>query len=181
MECAVLIRKDNEHSQFWSNLMADADRTAPLSPQEVIAQHQGFEGESVMCLCFPEKSNPLVLDAVKMFDKLADENNFLFLYVSSESKTYMDELDTLFSYIGYDYGSFGTEQGRPYSSIFNEILFGRVEKLRSFKDKLNEHLLFPDKPTVEEYVRVHHELSLAEENVEFEEILDIYQIWKRNS
>ena len=56
-----------------------------------------------------------------------------------------------------------------YSSIFNEILFGKVNELRYFKNKLNEHFLFSSYDNVKEYAFIHHHLLLKGVPVEDDE------------
>lgn len=82
--------------------------------------------------------------------------------------------------VGFDYGIL-EEITCTYSSIFHEVLFGKMDELVLYIDKLNEHLLFPTKDFAEDYFRTHHKLSLEGKDVEHEEYMEIYEIWKYKS
>jgi hypothetical protein len=68
-----------------------------------------------------------------------------------------------------------------YSSIFNEVLFGNLAKLNDFYNVLNSHLLFTSKDIAQKYASIHHELLENGADVENDEDMEIYNIWKYKS
>ncbi len=68
------------------------------------------------------------------------------------------------------------EHHETYSSIFQEIILGDFDELITFKDKLNNSLLFSDLKTTEEYVKTHYKLSSEGKGVEWEKYMDIYEV-----
>lgn len=79
--------------------------------------------------------------------------------------------------VGFDYG-ICQENGTNYSSIFNEILFGKVSELTSFYELLNDNLLFDSEGLVNEYVSMHHKCSQEGKDVEWEEYMEVFKIYK---
>ena len=55
-------------------------------------------------------------------------------------------------FLGFDYGYL--DDDGCYSLLFNEIIWGRLEPLRIFARRLNEHLLFPDLSWASDYFYV---------------------------
>ena len=82
--------------------------------------------------------------------------------------------------MGYDVGVCDEEK-TIFSSIFNEILFGNLDELISYKDLLNENLLFPDRSLAEKYVSLHDTLSEEGKGVEDYEKMIVYEIWKQKN
>ena len=80
-----------------------------------------------------------------------------------------------FHFIGYEFGSL-CEDYDSYSSIFNEILFGKIKSLTKFSLKLNKYGIFDSCHDVLEYKRAHVLATQAGLDVEHEDILNIYQI-----
>ena len=171
----AIVNRYTPSSSCWPNLVRKKKLDA-LSIEEVLIKYQGFEGEIDSIYVINPSQDGLVdiIDKTKFL-----ENCFILRDVLTDSE--MSELLKEQSFqVGYDYGTFGEEKS-VYSSIFNEILFGNVVELVSFKDTLNQHLLFPDRTSAEKYAQRHHELLKAAKDVEDDRGMSIYEIWKYRS
>lgn len=175
MQKLILIEKHLPGGRFWPNLEKDK-RIMELSVQEILNKYQGFDGELISCFSIEGNNNKLNKYFAECLDlnKLSD-CNLLHIITGSESiPSYLREQSIQ---MGYEVGAFD-EEGNIYSSIFNEILFGKVEELVVFKKVLNENLLFPDKSAAEKYVEMHNQMSIRGKDVENGVEMTIYEIWK---
>ena len=142
--------------------------------------YDGFEGE---CLNYFETNDSEVL--LKKSQQLQEQINNLnklehsLLITLDEKKDPQNTKLLLEDYnlIGYDYGIL-LDEDELYSSILQEILLGRIEKLKFLKNELNKRYLFPSNETAAKYARKHHDLLLEGFDVEVEDDMKIYEIWK---
>jgi len=148
-----------------------------LSVQEVVSKYQGFEGELV---CFFEvKGNTHefrknLLDGYLEMKKLG---NCFFLHLLSSPSEMPSFLKDQVIKLGYDVGACD-EEVTLYSSIFHEVIFGYFDELISYKDLLNENLLFPNRAIAEKYVDLHNQMSAEGKNVEDYMEMIIYEVWR---
>ena len=143
-----------------------------MSVEDIVEKYHGFEGESIDFL--PMEINPLELEEI--WKKNCQKPGFSILIVLPSNGD-LNFLENKASFLGYDYG-ICEEDKSIYSSIFNEILFGNILELISYKDRLNESFLFPSAPLTEKFVQLHHELLLKGKDVEADEDMKIFGIWK---
>lgn len=141
-------------------------RIHELSVEQVVRKYQGFQGDLIA-------SQPTFNE----ISELNSDNDTLILFIRTDSSETSPLLKELSVFVGFDVGVC-EEEKTIYSSIFNEVLFGNLQELISFKDSLNEHLLFPDSFLALEYVKLHNELSAQGADVEDYEKMLIYEIWK---
>ena len=80
-------------------------------------------------------------------------------------------------FVGYDVGICDEDTGF-YSSIFNEILFGKITELTSTRKQLNNSLLFDSLAFAEKYVTLHTQLAIDGKDVESYQPMLVYAIWK---
>lgn len=175
MNKIVLVERYSPSSFFWPNLIKDNQLTE-LSIEKILSKYQGFEGELINL--FYTTTNILDLNPIKeKYLKNKDPKIFFLLYViSGDSKT-IPLLKEQAVRVGYDVGVC-EEEKTIYSSIFNEVIFGHLNELVSWKNSLNENLLFSDKTIAEQYVELHNELSRQGKGVEDYEKMIVYEIWK---
>lgn len=146
--------------------------------ENFLKQYSGFEGSDIFYY-EEERILPKLNDFIhECREAIKNENksDYLLLYLGTSIKVPVI-VNKEAKKIGYDYG-IKVEENSIYSSIFHEILFGRLEELIAFKNQLNEHLLFPTREVAEEYARVHHKLDEEGKGVEWEEDMEIFEIWK---
>lgn len=175
MHDLVLIEKFSPTSDCWPNLIRDK-RILDLSIEEIINKYQGFEGE-LLGIINVERSSQEIEKFINQSLELKKLSNCLLLHVISGSNVMPSFLRERASFLGYDIGACDEEK-TIYSSIFNEVLFGGYNELVSYKDLLNENLLFPDRVTAEKYVDLHNQMSAQGKNVEDYMEMIIYEIWK---
>jgi hypothetical protein len=166
MNSVLLIEKYHENGLFWPNLMKKK-KISDLSVKEVLNNYQGFEGDLISILPLDEQNVE--------FCKKTKEKNTLLCTISN-SINIPPFIKNWFVFAGYDFGICENEK-TLYSSIFNEILFGSISKLISWKDKLNNHFLFETILLTEEYFLLHHQLLLEGWDVEDDDDMNIYQVW----
>ncbi|MEI6242310.1 MAG: hypothetical protein WCP39_02770 [Chlamydiota bacterium] len=174
----VLIERHLPSSLFWPNLIKDK-RIVELSVEEVVNKYQGFEGDLILFYSIKGNEDKLT----KMVEECLELkllSNCLLLHVISAPEVMPSFLKEQAIQVGYDVGVC-EEEKTIYSSIFNEILFGHLDELVSYKDLLNENLLFPDRSLAEKYVSLHNELSAQGKGVEDYEEMIIYEIWKHKN
>lgn len=172
----VILEKYSPSSIFWPNLKKDK-RIPELSVEQLLSKYQGFEGEPVSFFdtIGDEKEFKEIIEKYSNFKK---PGNF-FVHVLSDQVKMPYFLEKQVTKVGYDVGV--CDEGKTiYSSIFNEVLFGNLDELASYKDLLNENLLFPDRSIAEEYIKTHDELSAQGKDVEDYEEMVIYEVWKDN-
>jgi hypothetical protein len=172
MENIILTKKYSEGCSFWENLVRKK-QIDNLSVDQVLNKYQGFEGELVSSFPIKDISNDI-------FEKVFKSNNFSLLYIISNEKPMPIFIKNQFIQTGYDFG-ICEEDASIYSSIFNEILFGNVDHLISWKNKLNDHFLFETNVLVENYASLHRQLLQEGKDVEDHSEMRIYEIWKYNS
>ncbi len=175
MHALVLIEKDLPSSPWWKNLV-NGKKIEELSVEEIVNKYQGFEGELISFFIF-KKNEDKLREAISRFSELKKLSTCLLLHVISGSGIMPSSLREQAVFVGYDIGACDEEK-TIYSSIFNEILFGGYDELVSYKDLLNENLLFPDKATAEKYVDLHNQMSAQGKNVEDYMEMIIYEVWK---
>ena len=175
MHNIVLIEKYLPTSIFWSNLIKNK-RVEELSVEEILNKYQGFEGELIAF--FSVQESELNLNkTIHEYLEMKNSNQYLLLHAISNSEAMAPSLMNQVLRVGYDVGVC-EEEKTIYSSIFNEILFGNIDRLIVYKNLLNENLLFPDRVLAEKYVSLHNDLSAQGEGVEDYEEMIIYEIWK---
>lgn len=176
----VLIEKHLSSGFFWPNLLKDK-RIAELSVEEIVNTYQGFEGDVVSYFLIKENEDKVrVNEYTNQCLELKKLSNCLLLHVISGSEAMPHFLKEQVIQLGYDVGALD-EEGTIFSSIFNEILFGKIEELVVFKEMLNENLLFSNRSVAEAYVAVHNEMSAQGRCVEDYFEMTIYEIWKHKS
>ncbi|MBN9378082.1 MAG: hypothetical protein BGO14_01155 [Chlamydiales bacterium 38-26] len=167
MNKIVSLKKYNHLNPFWSYLIQHNNLN--LSVEEVIKAYKGFEAESIQFYSLADYKN-LPWTGLK--------NDLLFLYLSTEPSPIPFQIKSEFYHLGYDFGICEVDW-TVYSSIFNEVLFGNIQDLISYKDQLNENLLFKDRATAESYREFHHILYNNHIDVEHDEAMCIYEVWGR--
>lgn len=165
MDKIVIINKFKLSDKVWKNLEKH-HKNPEMTVEQIIDKFNGFEGKLIAI--FPFNKGSIKLEN--------PSNQSLILYVRSENGNVNSFIKDQFSFIGYDFGI--CEEATNYSSIFNEVLFGSIPELTCYTKFLNHNLLFQDIHTVQEYARVHHQLSLQGKDVEWEEYMNVYKIWK---
>lgn len=156
--------------------MIDKQRIPELSVQEVVSKYQGFEGELVCYFIINESAKDFI-KITKECLKLKQLGRCHLLHVISSPSEMPSFLQDQSIKLGYDVGVC-EEEKTIYSSIFHEILFGVVDELVTYKNHLNENLLFPNRAIAENYVEVHNAMSAQGRDVEDYETMTVYEIWK---
>ena len=131
-----------------------AERTAAVakSHEEILRTYRGIEGEPW----------PILEDmtGIHLEEGLAScaQYSIVFTYYETVAKIYPcdlihceltpksvslpRDLPPGFIFCGYDYGCYLSETNY-FSSLFNEVIYGKYEVLRDYAKFLNEHLLLP--------------------------------------
>jgi hypothetical protein len=166
----ILVEKFSQNSRFWKNLVRK-NKISNLSVEEVVNKYHGFEGNRNFFVHFENdlhnEMNELIKEKkINKYYLITFENN-----IKNESNEKKNR------FMGYDFG-ICEEDATVYSSIVNEILFGVVEELVSFRFQLNENFLFSDKKALNDYVDLHHKLLLEGRDIEHDENMNVYEIWK---
>lgn len=185
----ILVERYVEGSHFWPNLKRDNNLDKPLE-QILYKSYQGFEGNLISYFEIPRNKNILnFAEALVEIPYNKRIKNHLTLYVCSDLSDDNSYLNNVALNVGYDVGwcdesgafygdsGFYSFEYSSYSSIFHEVLFGKIQQLVEYKIFLNEHLLFSDKSLAEQYVKLHAELAAQGKDVE-NEPMKIYEIWK---
>ena len=175
MHDLVLIEKFSSSSSCWPNLIRDK-RILDLSVEEITNKYQGFEGELVGIIKIEEYGKEFKKFIGQSLE-LKKLSNCLLLHVISGSSVMPSSLKEQAVFLGYDIGACDEEK-TIYSSIFNEVLFGGYDELVSYKELLNENLLFSDKAIAEQYVDLHNQMSSQGKNVEDYMEMIIYEVWE---
>ena len=167
MNKIILLERYNPSSFVWPNLIKRKNLTE-FSMEETLEKYQGFEGDLSLSFQFSED--------MEEFKNKGFCNGSLLCVVSGDHPApfFLTEKATQ---VGYDVGVC-EEENTMYSSIFNEILFGKLDELVVWKNFLNENLLFSDKTLAEKYVNLHNKLSTQGKDVEDYAGMIIYEIWK---
>jgi len=166
---------DKTFHKFWQNL-EKTNKIIELSTQEIIDKYQGLEGE-LKNIFFIAEDNSNIEIIMNSCLEIRNQQKWNILFITEDNKI-PDLIKQRFVFMGYDYGIFEEEMDSLYSSIFNEILFGNVKELIFFKIMLNDFFLFHNKQEIENYVRIHHLLLKEGKNVEHEDYMKIFQIWR---
>jgi hypothetical protein len=174
MNQIILLEKQTPASSSWKNLIRKK-KLNQYSVEDIVKKYNGFEGDIVFSDLIGKNFIDVFEEYRSLFENYKSENYHL-LCVCENDTTVI--LENFFEMIGYDFGICICEEDSIYSSIFNEILFGNVEQLISFKDCLNANLLFPNKELANKYLQLHHDLLLLNMDVEHDEDMQIYEIWK---
>lgn len=172
MNQIILLEKQSPASSSWQYLVKHK-KLSQFSVQETVDKYKGFEGDIIFynfidnesCNIFGEYESLIKQNESKKYHLLCACTDEFFL---PESK---------FEKAGYDFG-ICEEDYTIYSSIFNEILFGNIEELINFKYYLNENLLFQNRELANEYAILHHNLLIKNVDVEHDEHMQTYEIWK---
>jgi hypothetical protein len=142
-------------------------QTEPIKPaldlehEEILNRYRGIEGEPwLLEPPFEEISSSGGLARIERYKDILEYYNALskeclcdLLYLSSSvDLPLIDKLPEQLSFCGYDYGMYLSEYNN-YSVIFNEVIYGSIDKLRKFSGNLNEHLLLPSLDRVLELER----------------------------
>jgi len=174
MENFILIERYGPASFFWPNLLKH-NNIPEFSIEDLLVKYQGFEGD-LLSFLYVDIDKIEIRKIKQCFESKNLNNRFLF-YLVPENNRALNSLKELANFVGYDVGICEQEK-TIYSSIFNEVIFGRLNELVSWKNSLNENLLFPDKTTAENYVKFHVELAAQGKDVEDYEEMLIYEMWK---
>ncbi len=173
----IVVKKYDDTFPFWNKLIEKA-YFLNLPIEQIIKEYCGFEGT---CLKFLEKENifekklTLTEEYVEILNNKKKSTHILYL---NTQKNYPPNLFTHnFIFLGYEYGFF-QDKFNYYSSIFHEILFGFIEELLDYKKFLNKSLLFHSYEVAEEYAKLHHTLLEEKKDVEIDQEMSIYEIWK---
>jgi hypothetical protein len=110
-----------------------------------LSAYQGFEGE-LKDIYYLRNGDPDLKLVYELFLEAPKIKEHKVLYVGSFASG--QQVSAL--KVGYDVGICMEEC--IFSSIFHEILYGRVPDLLVFKDLLNDNILFCDKETAQKYV-----------------------------
>jgi hypothetical protein len=156
-----------------------------LSHEGIIKCYRGIEGEP-----WPMTDE---FNILKISRGLAPMNMLkkTMEYYRNISKTYLCDLIYIamnqspvghdkalneFVFCGFDYGIYESE-GNCYSSVFNEVIYGKNDELRRFGKHLNNALLFPDRDSVNDFIKARNQLlqmgadlETTEEDEEFTSI-----------
>lgn len=171
----VLIERYTPPFISWEWL-EERNNIESLSAKEVFNKYQGFEGELIASFSVSENTSDLK-EIMSLCIESHNAYNYLFLCLISNNKKIPRSLISQFVNLGYEYGTC-EDECTVYSSVSNEILFGIEEELVKYKDLLNDQLLFPNRDLVDGYAHLHHELLIQGKNVEWEEYMEIYEVWK---
>jgi hypothetical protein len=149
----------------------------PLSHDKILAQYKGFEGQP-----WPDEHGVEDLDLdrglapPRCYDVVVDYYRRV-SHIWACELLYLAFIDSPnvalpkprnFSFCGYDYGYYVSEFNL-YSSLFNEIIYGKYEPLRAFVQILNENLLIPSLDAFEKIDRTRQELLAAGADLETDE------------
>ena len=143
-------------------------------------KYKGFEGE---CLYYYESDDLKELEIIcenkrKEIIDLNQSSLVLLICVKTNGNKIKNVMNLKHAFfVGYDYGIL-LEMDELYSSILQEVLFGTIEELKSFKEELNEHYLFSTFEMASNYVKKHHQLSVDGKDVEMENDMRIFEIWE---
>jgi hypothetical protein len=172
MNKLILIEKYLPSSIFWLNL--EKDKNINLSVEEILNKYKGFEGELILMFGINKGENK-TKEYIEECSEYKNICNSLLLFIipNPPKESFIDQQAL---YVGYDVGI--CDEETICSSIFHEILFGKVNELVAFKEFLNENLLFPNKFLAEKYIETHNEMSVQERNVEDYYTMTSYEIWK---
>lgn len=171
MNSSVLIKRD-----YSMSYLAENHRMQELTVDQVVDKYRGFEGEFVLSYSILDDQE-LMRAQMQDFLEVKDSDKELILYVIEEPEFMPSFIKKQSHFLGYEVGLCEYD-ATIYSSIFNEVLFGNVQELISYKEVLNEHQLFPDKALAAQYLKLHDELSARGAHVEDYFEMVIYEIWK---
>jgi len=171
----ILVKRYDDSDLLWSNLVKTL-KVPNFTVKEVLKKYQGFEGDflNLFDLNDDSKANS---EVISQSSKIKNENNCLMYFVISDFEQVSALIEKEAVKVGYDVGVC-EEDATPYSSIFNEILFGNLNELIEYRKKLNEHFLFESYDIAVSYVDLHNELSLKGKGVEDYQSMQIYEMWK---
>lgn len=178
MHKIILVERDPSKYAEWKNL-GRKKRIHEMSVEQVVKSYKGFEGEILEVCDVNEKES----DRKKHIRELSELKNLgtcFWLFIRSNSSSIPSYVELNGLKLGYDVGVCAEEDDEVYSSIFHEILFGVVDELAMFKEKLNDNFLFDDKSIAMKYVEVHNEMSAQGKDVEDYMPMSIYEIWNLN-
>ena len=127
--------------------------SAPWSCDEIIQKYRGIEG-----LPWPEEDGTDMLsleNGLAPISKLILVRNyfqrvsmkypvdFIFICFPSDKVAANIEVPVDFLFLGYDYGNYISEFNL-YSSLLNEVIWGKYEEMQDYTRFLNDYLLFPE-------------------------------------
>jgi hypothetical protein len=170
----ILIEKFPNYSDYFPNLAGN--KTIPNFPEEeMVNKYQGFDGE-FSSLFFTVKDKDELNKIIERCLR-AKVSDYLLLYAISSPGSIHTQFQKKGVLMGFDVGVHASEKA-IYSSIYNEILFGIINELISYKETLNEHLLFSDRHIAEKYLNALNEISSKREYIKDLGEMKIYEIWK---
>lgn len=155
---------------FWPNLERD-NLVKELSVRELLKTYQGFEGD-LKEIYYVKSRDPDLQSVYGLFLEVSKVCDCKILYIGSFSSN----LPIPAVKMGYDVGICMEEC--IFSSIFHEMLFGRIPELVVFKNLLNEYFLFPDKERAHKYVQVHNKMEKEGRDVETHLTMEVHEIWR---
>lgn len=178
MNKIILVKKYSPESICWQNLFRKK-AIKELTVECIVSKYQGFEGDSVLFYTFVGSNSGFDLIVNKYKESIKPLGDDLLICACLINSIRPDYLENNFTQVGFDFGV--CEEDRTiYSSIFNEILFGCVTELVCYRDYLNEHLLFSNLNFAKNYAIDHHKLYLQGKDIEEDNDMNIFEIWKFN-
>jgi hypothetical protein len=174
----ILIERDPSLYSAWPSLIRKKN-ISELSVEEVVSKYQGFEGE-LICSFEIKKAEDNFNKIVNECLELKELGSCLILHVISNHEEMAPFFEKQVIKMGFDVGICEKEK-TVYSSIFHEVLFGTLDELISYKNLLNENLLFPDRSLAEKYVNLHDQMSAQGKDVEDYEKMVIYEVWRQQN
>jgi hypothetical protein len=168
----MFVEKYNKHCVFWDRLVQKDPRA-----EKTVRSYCGFEG---MC-SFAQKietersaENQLSSLRKQMGRSNTDRPVVVLRDIEETADSSFGAIDGVIAR-GYDYGMVRDETNL-YSSLFNEVLFGAIPQLLSFRNSLIDCLLFPNPKVAAQYATIHRDLLLQGSDVEVDDDMTIYEV-----
>lgn len=171
----VLTQKYSPSSYCWKNL-EKKKKIQNVSLEKLLNKYQGFEGELIKLIEVNETFSEIKNEIIQCLEIYNPQTQIL-SYILHEENCVPQYIEEQSIFVGYEIGVCEKEK-TLFSSIFNEILFGKLEQLVFFKEKLNENFLFSDKKSAEKYITLHNQLSAQGMDVEDYEKIHVLEVWK---
>ena len=170
----ALIEKYNKSNFFWKRLN---ERRPELL--QTIRKYDGFEGNCVSCIGDDQINISSIQELKQEYldkSKVREDRSYILICIS-ENEEIKSEVQENFIFIGYDCGFF-KDDSNIYSSVLNEVIWGKREKLTEYERELNQSYLFPTKEDAFYYLNYHQELKKKGEDVEDDEDMSVFKVWK---
>ncbi len=156
--------------------LAYRDPALAISAEEIFRRYRGLDG-----VAWPTEGHPPLrtedglaepsqLAAIEQYARkppFPHDNDIILLVPGGASNQDIQGLG--WRAIGFDVGFFESELSH-FSVVLNEVIWGRIDELRSFAGKLNEHLLLKTLGDAQALARVHDSLAREGRDVEDGEV-----------